>query len=693
MSLQPLIRPNTIAVIGASREETKIGHMVLRNILSAGFPSDSVFPINPNVDSVLGLRCYRSIKDVPADLDLAVIAVPARLVAKVMRECAEKGVKAVAVISSGFKEAGNEEGEREILRIAREAGMRLLGPNIVGIADTPAKINASFMPYLPDPGHIAFISQSGALAIGLVAWTKAKGIGLSDVITIGNKADVNEVDLMEFFSNDPHTKAIALYIEGIDDGRRFMEVAKRVSRRKPIVILKAGRGRRTAEAIKSHTGSLAGSDAAYDAAFKQCGILRADTFPALFDYALALAYLADPKGENVVILTNGGGAGIMATDVCERHSLKLMDVPEDLAEKLRRWMPEFGSTLNPIDLTGMATDREYYGALTTLRNDPRVHAIIVLYCHTAITDPMRLAEAIVRYRRERGSTKPLVAAFIGGKECEEAVKYMTRNGIPTFENPERAVVALAAKYRYWRYRMKREGRPLKVDGDKEAVSKIIGRARSEGRSLTPVEASEVAHLYGIPVVRKRLARNLDDALKLAEEIGYPVVLEIESPDIVHKVDVGAIKLSIEGPEELKEAYEDMLSTVERRAPNARIEGVVVRSFVKKGVEVAVGMHREPLFGPLIMFGSGGTLIELYKDVSFRIAPLTDRDVEELMHEVEVTKVLLGFRGTPKDIGAVKDVIAAVAQLSLDFPEIRDIDINPLFVYERGCLAFDVKILL
>ncbi len=694
MSLQHLIRPKTIAVIGASREETKIGHMVLKNIIDGGFPKENVFPVNPNVDNILGLKCYPSVKDIPVDVDLAVIVVPARIVPKVMKECAEKKVKAVAVISSGFKEVGNVEGEREIVRIAKEAGIKLLGPNIVGIADTPMRINASFMPYLPERGKIAFISQSGALAIGLVTWTKLKEIGLSDVVSIGNKADVNEIDLIEFFSKDPHTKAITLYMEGIEDGRRFMEVAKRVTKVKPIVMLKAGKAERTAAAIKSHTGSLAGSDIAYDIAFKQCGVIRAESFPTLFDYGLALASLPDPKGENVVILTNGGGAGVMATDACEQYGLKLMDIPNDLAGKLKKWMPEFGSTLNPVDLTGMAADRDYYGSLQTLLADERVHAIIILYCHTAITDPLRIAEALVRCKREGEYVdKPMVAAFIGGKECDTAIKHLTRYGIPAFENPERAVAALAAKYRYWRYKKRPSGTFVKVDGDKERAKVIIERALREGRALTPSEAAEVAHLYDIPVVRKRIARSKEDALKIAGEIGYPVVLEVESPDIVHKVDVGAIKLNIRSKEELEKAYDEVLSNVKKNVPKARIEGVVVRSFVKQGVEVAIGMHRDELFGPMVMFGSGGTLIELYKDVAFRIAPLTDKDIDEMMKETKVMRVLEGFRDKPKDIDAVKKVIASVNQLSLDFDEIKDIDINPLFVYEKGCIAFDVKILL
>jgi len=682
-----------VAVVGASREPTKIGHVILRNIIENGFPRERVFPINPNVDEVLGLKCYPSLKDVPSEVDLAVIVVPASIVPRIVEDCVEKGVKFAAIVSSGFKEVGNVEAERKVVEIAKKGGVRILGPNIVGLIDTVVNLNASFLPYLPDKGEIVMISQSGALASGLLTWTKVRGIGLLDIVSLGNKADIDECELLEFFSKDPYTKAITLYLESVEDGKKFMEVAKKVGREKPIIILKAGKGRKAAEAIKSHTGSLAGSDVAYDAAFKQCGVIRASDIRTLFDYALSLAMLPDPKGENVAIVTNGGGVGIMCADACEELNLHLMEIPEDLASALRKWMPSFGSVLNPIDLTGMATEKEYYGALSVLLSDERVHAVIVLFSHPATLDPMSVAEAIASCVNDAGKNKPVIAVFIGGKECEDATKFLIKNGIPTFDTPERGAAALATKYRYVYYKNRPVGTYLEVKREKEKACEIIARALKEGRNLTQSESCEVARLYGIPTPKKFVAKSLEEAIVLAEQVGYPVVLEVESPDIVHKTDVGAIKLNIKDDKELERAYREVIDSVREKVPSARIEGVVVRSFIKEGVQVAVGVHRDEVFGPIVMFGSGGILVELYKDVSFRVAPLTDVDVEEIMNETKVYQILKGFRGPPKDVQAVKNVLAAVGQLALDFDVISDVDINPLFVYENGCMAFDVKILL
>lgn len=691
--LEHLIRPRTVAVVGASREPTKIGHVILRNIIENGFPRERVFPINPNVDEVLGLKCYPSLKDVPSEVDLVVIVVPASIVPRIVEDCVEKGVKFAAIISSGFKEVGNVEAERKVVEIAKRGGVRILGPNIVGLIDTVVNLNASFLPYLPDKGEIVMISQSGALASGLLTWTKVRGIGLLDIVSLGNRADIDECEFIEFFSKDPYTKAITLYLESVEDGKKFMEVAKKVGREKPIIILKAGKGRKAAEAVKSHTGSLAGSDVAYDAAFKQCGVIRASDIRTLFDYALSLAMLPDPKGENVAIVTNGGGVGIMCADACEELNLHLMGIPEDLASALRKWMPSFGSVLNPIDLTGMATEKEYYGALSVLLSDERVHAVIVLFSHPATLNPMSVAEAIASCVNNVGKNKPVIAVFIGGKECEDATRFLIKNGIPTFDTPERGAAALATKYRYVYYKNRPAGRYLEVKREKERAYEIIARALKEGRNLTQSESCEVARLYGIPTPKKFVAKSLEEAIVLAEQVGYPVVLEVESPDIVHKTDVGAIKLNIKDDKELERAYREVIDSVREKVPSARIEGVVVRSFIKEGVQVAVGVHRDEVFGPIVMFGSGGILVELYKDVSFRVAPLTDVDVEEIMNETKVYQILKGFRGPPKDVQSVKNVLAAVGQLALDFDVISDVDINPLFVYETGCMAFDVKILL
>ncbi len=448
--LKYLFHPKSIAVIGASRSPGKIGHEIVRNIIGFGFDG-KIYPINPNANEILGLKAYPSVLNVPDEIDLAVISVPAKIVPKVLEECGKKGVKVVVIISSGFSEIGNVEAEHKLVKIARKYGMRILGPNVFGILYTPSKLNATFGPMKVRKGNIAFISQSGALGIALMGWTFLERIGLSAVVSVGNKADIEDSDLLEFFVNDPNSKVILIYMEGLKNGRRFLEVAKKVTKVKPVIVLKAGRSKRGAIAAASHTGSLAGSDEIYSAAFRQAGILRANSIQQAFDWARTMVFQPPPINENCIVITNGGGAGVIAADACEEYKLCLIDLPKDLADKFREYMPPFGSVRNPIDLTGEATEEDYGGAIRVALEDPRIGAILVIYCHTAITDPGMVARAIVRSYIESRAPKPIVVSFIGGVECYEGLKLLNDVGVPAYPSPDRAASSLGAYYRWARY--------------------------------------------------------------------------------------------------------------------------------------------------------------------------------------------------------------------------------------------------
>jgi len=453
--LKYLFYPRSIAVIGASRYPRKVGYEILENIIKYGFKG-AIYPVNPKATEILGLKCYPSIKNVPDEVDLAIICIPAPIVPTIVKECGEKGVKVLAIISSGFREIGNTELERTIVQIAAKYGMRILGPNIFGIFCARSRLNATFGPTDVIPGKIALISQSGALGIALMGWTISEKIGLSAVVSVGNKADIDDADLLEFFMEDDSTNTIMIYLEGLKRAREFIQIAKRVSIKKPIVIIKAGRSERGAKAAVSHTGAMATNDVIYSAAFKQCGVLRALDLESALDWVRALSELRAPEKEGVLIITNGGGIGVMATDECIERDLKLVDPPEDLIEAMRRHMPPFGSPLNPVDLTGQATEYEYYGAIVDALTHPSVHSLIVLYCETAIVDPMRVAESIVRARDNTRTEKPIVASLVGGGRTIEAMDYLNSNGIPTYPTVSRAVSALAALYKWsrWKHKLK-----------------------------------------------------------------------------------------------------------------------------------------------------------------------------------------------------------------------------------------------
>ena len=696
--LKAIFKPESVAIIGASRTPGKVGHTLLRNLMECGYGGE-IYPINPHADEILGVKCYPTVLEVPGDVDLAVIAVPAPIVLEVAEECGRKGVKALIVISAGFREIGREGAERErrLLEIARRYGMRIQGPNCLGVIDTYTPLNLSFAPAMPRRGSIAFISQSGALGTAALDWAMGEGIGFSHFISLGNKADLNEVDFLEALGGDEGVKAIILYVESIEHGQRFIEVAGEVSRRKPIIVLKGGVSKAGSRAAGSHTGALVGSYTAYKAAFRKSGVLSTEGVEELFNYAVALTEQPLPRGEGVAIVTNAGGPGIVFTDLCERYGVELARLSPKTHRALREVLPPEAATGNPIDVLGDAGADRYRYALERVMADDRVYAAAVILTPQAMTESLGTAEVIVEMR-ERFPEKPIMAVFMGGGEVEEAVKYLKEHGVPCFDFPEKAVRTLSALYTYARYLKRPVERPTRFqDVDVDRVREIIKRARRDRRVvLLPHEASEVVRAYGVEAPEMRVATSEAEAVDYAEELGYPVVLKIVSPDILHKTDIGGVVLNLSSAEEVRSAYRGIMARVSRHMPQARLYGVLVSKMAPQGREMIIGMSRDVQFGPLIMFGLGGIYVNFLRDVSFALAPLSRREAAEMIRETKAYTLLRGIRGEkPADLKALEEVILRVGQLSVDFPEILEMDINPLMVYEegRGCIAVDVKITL
>ena len=570
-NLQYFFTPKSVAVIGASEHKGKVGHEVLNNIISYGFEG-AIYPVNIRADrigTILGLNPYKSVKDIPGPVDLAVIAIPAHYVADAVRECGEVNVKACVIITSGFSEVENIRGEHELTEIARSYSMPLLGPNVFGVIYTPHLLNATFGPTQLLPGKIAFITQSGALGISLMDWTIAERIGLSSVVSVGNKADIDDDDLLEFFAHDENTKAIAVYMEGIKEGRRFMNLAEKIVMNKPIIVIKSGRSQKGAKAAASHTGSLAGVDEVFTSVFKQVGILRAKTTREAFDWARIFS-LESPKGDNVVIITNGGGAGVMATDEAEENGLHLLDDYEYLDDIFKECVPPFGSTRNPIDLTGQTGEEAYKTALRQALKVERIDAIVVIYCEAPLTDPHVVAAYIVEEFEKSELKKPVVVAFLGGTRSLEAITMLNEKGIPTYPEPERAMDALGAFYRWVHFiegeKKEEPAGVLHIDEKKRRkIKDIIAVARKEQRlQLLESEAKQILQLAGFDVPAFEVAKTVDECVKAAKRIGFPVVMKIVSEDIIHKTEVGGVRLNIQSAKAVKDVYGDIMTRARKQ---------------------------------------------------------------------------------------------------------------------------------
>jgi acetyl coenzyme A synthetase (ADP forming)-like protein len=705
-SLEALFAPKSVAVIGASTKPDSLGRAVFKNILFHGY-TGVVYPVNPKAKSILGVKAYPSVLDIPDEIDLAVIIVPAIAVANVLEECGRKGVRAAIVISAGFKEIGEEgaQRERELQQIAQRYGIALLGPNCLGIINTdPAvSLNATFAPGMPRQGNIAFISQSGALGVAALEYAQRQKIGLSKFISIGNKADLHENHLLDYLKDDPLSDVILLYVEDLEDPQGFHRLATEITSERPkkipILAIKSGRTLEGAKAATSHTGALAGSDEVYDSIFMQSGVLRVETIEELFDYAIAFAQQPLPhltltlsasgegQGEvKIAIVTNAGGAGILATDAAVRHGVQLAEFTEETVRKLRELLPPTVNVANPVDMTGEPNEQRYETVVRTVLEDPNVAGVVVIAAPHILMSLENIARHIVRAVQEIHTEKPVLACLMAVTDARPAIEILEEANIPHYSFPERAARALAAmaRYREWVHRPRTEYRVF-TDVQIEQARETIARAKRQGRSLLlEPEAHDVLKAYGFPVLQYRFAKSEDEALHAAREIGYPVVLKIVSPDIAHKVDVGGVKLDIHSDAELRENYRQMLADVQKAKPDARIFGVFVQEFIKGGKETILGLKRDPLFGPLLMFGLGGIYVEALRDVTFRIAPIRELGVHRMIRQIRGFKILEGFRGEPpSDIDAIAECLARLSQLATQLEEIVELDINPLVVFERG----------
>jgi len=694
--LESFFEPASVAVVGASRTPGKVGYDILKNLLDAGF-AGPIYPVNPKAESVLDLKCYADLASIVADgqpaPDLAIVVIPAKFVLDVIDQCGQVGTKAVIVISAGFKESGDEGAqiENELARRCAEHGIRCIGPNCLGVISNPHKLNASFSAVMPPAGNVAFFSQSGALGTAVLDVCAGENIGISLFVSFGNKADVSESDLIDALGEHEGTDVLFGYLESINDGARFMEVARRVTKKKPVIILKSGRTAAGARAASSHTGSLAGSDAAYEAAFKQSGVIRARNVTLFFDYVRAFSTQGPPAGNAIAIVTNAGGPGIIATDAIESSALEMAELSEATQARLAEVLPSGANTHNPIDVLGDAHADRYGLALDAAIADENVDAVLVILTPQTTTEVVETA-AVIADASER-TRKPVLAAFMGSFTTRKGSLALEERGVPNYAHPERAVQTLEAMYHYHRWATAELAAPGAAAGiDRDAVRAVLDDSAG-APEIGEREARRIVEACGLRLPAAELATSADEAARAASKIGYPVVMKISSDDIIHKSDAGGVRVGLADEEDVRTAFAKITENAKAYNPDARIDGVLVEQMVRGGTEVIVGMNRDPQFGPLIMFGVGGVYVELLKDVTFRVAPVSRADALEMIDEIKMARLLEGFRDhLPADLEAIADCLVRVSELALAFPELAECDLNPLVVFDkgRGAVALDAR---
>jgi acetyl coenzyme A synthetase (ADP forming)-like protein len=690
--LATLFAPERVAVVGATDRDGSVGYAVTRN-LQADFDGE-VLAVNPNDDEVLGLPCYDSLADVK-DVDVAVVVVPPDIAVEVVREAGQAGIENVAVITAGFSEAGSEGAarERELVAIAEEYDLNLVGPNCVGVMSTDVGLNATFAPLNADPGNISFMSQSGAFITAVLDWASDRALGFKDVVSLGNKAVLDESDFVREWGEDPGTDVVLGYLEDIDDGRGFMEAARDVTKDTPIVVVKSGRTDAGASAAASHTGAIAGSDRAYEAGLAQAGVIRVDSVQELFDAASILADQPTPQDGDIAIVTNAGGPGVMTTDAVGDSSLSLSEFTDDTLDGLSERLPDGANIYNPVDIIGDAPAERFEETLDVVLSDPNVGMAIVLACPTATLDFEDLAAATVD--QQAAHNVPVASVLMGGSSTRAAAGTLSDAGIPSYFDPARAVRSLEILAEYGRSRTRETAEATTFDVDTERARAVLERAARRNSTRLGVEAMDLLDAYGIPTPAGDVVNDPTEAKAIAEDIGGDVVMKIVSPDILHKSDIGGVEVGV-SPDEVWDTYEDLVARARQYQPDATILGVQVQEMLDMdaGTETIVGVTRDPQFGPLVMFGLGGIFVEILEDTSFRVAPVPESDAQSMIDDIEAAPLLRGARGRqPVDEPALVETIQRISQLVTDFPAITELDINPVVATPDGVSAVDLRLTL
>jgi acetyl coenzyme A synthetase (ADP forming)-like protein len=697
MGLESFFNPQSVAIVGASRQKGKVGYEILSNMIAAGYKG-KIFPVNPNADTIEGLKCYPNLESIEQVPELVIIIVPAKIVPVVLQQCAKVKVKSAVIITAGFKEVGKEgkQLEDQVIQIAKQAGIRVIGPNCLGVIAPANKLNASFGGDLPAEGVIGYISQSGALLAAILDMANANDIGFSKLVSIGNKADVDELDVIKALGEDPDTKVIAGYLESITNGNEFVRQAERISHNKPILLIKSGASEAGAKAASSHTGSLAGGEVAYESAFARAGIIRCNSIKQQFDFAQAFAFQPLPAGPSVAVITNAGGPGIMAADAIEDKELTFAKLNEETVKKLAANLPPASNLYNPIDILGDALADRYEFALDVAIKDPNVDIVLVVLTPQAMTESAATARAIVKIS-QKNQKKPILSCFLGAEKVEEGIRILRNGKIPCYDSLESAVAAIKvmADYIRWRNRPKRVVKLFPVNRRK--VENIIERhLRRSDREVGETDSKAILQAYGFKTPEGSIANTAEQAVNIAEQLGYPVVLKIWSSEIVHKSDVGGVKLGLNSAEQVRDAFDLMMYRIPKKQPDANILGVLVEKMYKIGKEVILGMNRDPHFGPLMMFGMGGIMVEVMKDVSFYLAPLTANEAKQMLISTRTYQILRGVRGQEGvDIEAIAEGLQRLSQLATEFPQIQELDINPYMVGPEGTtpIAVDARMSL